>query len=293
MKLTLILSLFAISGAFAADKAPEAQSPEQLRKGLKKRGLQASDGSDSGGDTGGGSSECFSAVTTVEVQGKGTLSMDSLKIGDYVRAGKDGDFSRVFSFGHLDTDLVGDFLQIYSEGKDQPIEITPNHMIFVDNKPVKAETVKIGDMLDEAKVTKISSIKRSGVFAPITESGEINVSGVRASSYVAFVDGVVVDQHALVHMFFAPQRVLCGINFAWCENETYTDGFSNWSNWAIQIYMKANEWSAFAKHAASVLAVLILPPLYTAEQFIVSPILSLAVLGYAIYKSTTKKVKSV
>lgn len=291
MKLNLILPFITFAGAFAADATPAASTPEQLRKGLKKRGLQAADGGDSGADTGSGAG-CFSAVSTVEVQGKGVVAMDSLNIGDYVRAGKDGEFSRVFSFGHLDRNLEQEFVQIYSEGKDQPIELTGNHMLFVANKPVRAETIKVGDTLQDSKVTRVKTIKRSGVYAPITESGEINVNGVRASSYVAFLDHSMADQHFLTHMFFAPQRALCGLNFALCENETYTNGFSNWSNWAIQIYMNASSWSAPAQYALTLLALCLVPSFYTAEQFLVSPLLSLAMVGYVVYKASTKKVKS-
>ena len=295
MKLHLILSLVTIAGAFAAETASnqENKTPEQLRKGLKKRGLQSSDGGDAGADDGAGSAGCFSALTKVEVQGKGSVDMASLKIGDYVRSGKHADdYSRVFSFGHLDPDFKEKFLQIHAEGNSQPIELTGNHMVFVDSKPVRADTVKVGDMLDNSKVTLIKSVERSGVFAPITESGEIVVNGVRASSYVAFLEGVLVNQHALTHMFFAPQRMLCSVNFSFCENETYTDGFSDYSNWAIQTYMNANNWGAFAKHAITFAALVILPFFASAEQAFFSPLLSLAVAGFVVYKAKTKKVKS-
>ena len=72
------------------------------------------DGDQEGGGDGNDFPPCFSAFDTVEAQGKGMISMDSLEIGDYVRAGKD--FSRVFSFAHLDLDAEGNFLQIHTKG---------------------------------------------------------------------------------------------------------------------------------------------------------------------------------
>ncbi|CAB9506643.1 Warthog protein [Seminavis robusta] len=301
MKLSLTLLFVTVAGAFAADATPDAatpaaakpeeKTPEQLRKSLKKRGLQASDGSDAGGDTGGGSG-CFSAVTTVDVQGQGPVSMDSLNIGDFVRAGKEGEYTRVFSFAHNDRDIEYDFVQIHTEGTEAPIELTKNHMLFVDNKAVPAEAVKVGDLLGDKKVVDIASVKRNGLFAPITESGEIVVNGVRASCYVAILDHVFVNQHYMTHMFFSYQRAACSYNFALCENETYTNGFSNWSNWAIQLYMKANTLSAPLQHFLGVVSLFVLPAWFTAEQFIVSPFLAVAAVGYLVYKSNTKKVKS-
>jgi len=78
-------------------------------------------------------------------------------------------------------------------------------MLFVDGKPVRADSVKPGDMLGTYKVTDISVVKRNGVFAPMTETGEeIVVNGIRSSSYVALTDHVPVNQHYMNHTFFAP-----------------------------------------------------------------------------------------
>jgi Hint module len=305
MKLQLTCLFVVLASAFAADATPEAKTPaadatpeaktpEQLRQGLKKRGLQSGDGGDAGGDTegGGSGSGCFSAVNTVTVQGKGSVSMDALQIGDYVLSGKHGEFSRVYSFAHLDRDVEYDFVQIHTEGAKAPLELTFNHMVFVDNKAVPAEAIQVGDVLGDKKVVDITSVKRAGVFAPITVSGEIVVNDIRASCYVAIMDHVLLSQHHLTHMFFSFQRAACSVNFALCENETYNNGFSNWSSWAIQMYIKANTYSAPVQHVLTAICAIVLPTWYTAEQFVVSPFLAIAAVGYLVYKSNTKKVKS-
>jgi Hint module len=239
----------------------------------------------------------INSVNTVEVQGKGFIPMEELEIGDYVRsgsAGQGGTFSRVFSFAHLDRDYETEFIQIFSNGKkDEPIELTYNHLMFVNNKaaPVRADAVKVGDALDDQhKVTEIKQVVRRGIYAPVTESGDLVVSGVRASSYVAVMDNVLVDQHAMTHMFFAPCRMICSINFDWCKEETYSkEGYSNLYSWALKMYVRANDFSAPMKHLMTLMVVAILPTWYAMEQFYVAPGLSFAVLGYLIYKMTSKK----
>lgn len=181
----------------------------------------AADGSDSGSDGGSSGGGCFSAMNTVEVQGKGTVSMEDLKIGDYVFDGSD--YTQVFSFGHKDVDAKFEFVQIHTEGSNKPLELTFNHMLYLDNKAVTAATVSVGDKLGSKSVTKIETVQRTGVFAPITYSGKIEVSDIKASSYVALMDHVV-EQHSLVHMFYAPHRVACAIDFSICETKpTRTD----------------------------------------------------------------------
>ena len=58
------------------------------------------------------------------------------------------------------------------------------------------------------------------------------------------LDHVPADQHQFVHMFFSLQRAACSVNFGWCESETYTDGLSDYSSWAIKTYMYCNNFSA-------------------------------------------------
>ena len=321
MKLQLTFLLAALASAFAAE-----ETPEQLRaKLLRTRSLQGGgdgdgdgaqptpsgggdgdgdgapspsgggdgdgDGSTGGGDGDGtgpggdGSDICFSAFDTVEAQGKGMISMDSLEIGDYVRSGKD--FSQVFSFAHLDLDREANFLQIHTEGSVAPLEITDNHMLFRNDKAVSAKEVSVGDMLGDNKVTKITSVKRTGLYAPITYDGSIVVNGIKSSCYVQFLDHVPADQHqVLEHMFFSLQRVACSVNFGWCEAETYTDGFSDYSRWAIKAYTYSNQFSAPVQWLLTAISGLVFPTWYLAEQLYLSPIL-LAV-GFLLYKSTKK-----
>merc|ERR1711904_368735 len=124
-----------------------------------------------------------------------------------------------------------------TEGSPAALELTKNHMVFSNDKAVRAEKVSVGDMLGDHKVTDIISVKRTGLYAPITYDGSIVVNGIKSSCYVQFLDHVPADQHQfLEHMFFSLQRVACSVNFGWCEAESSTDGLSDYSRWAINAY---------------------------------------------------------
>jgi len=135
MKLNLILTFLASAGVVAADTV---KTPEQLRGQLKRSltDTETTNAPTAGGDGVGGDgveggdgeteaspTPCFSRFNDVEVQGQGMTSMDAVKVGDYVRTGN-ADFSRVFSLAHLDHDFEANFLQIYADGLQKPLEIT-------------------------------------------------------------------------------------------------------------------------------------------------------------------------
>jgi len=289
MKLNLVLAFL---GVVTADAVKTA---EQLR-GQLKRTLQDTTGAPTaGGDGVGGdgteggdgsaaasTSPCFSRFNDVEVQGQGMTSMDSIKVGDYVRSGTD--FSRVFSLAHLDHEFEADFLQIYADGLQKPLEITGMHMLFSSGKAVRADEVSVGDMLGESKVSEIKSVKRTGVYAPITESGDIVVNGILASSYFAFLDQVPFNQHVMSHFFFAPHRMMCSFDFKMCENEGHTNGYTNWAAWAIQLMEKANEFVAPVQVFLAVSALPFISAAYGFEQMLIAPFTTLAVIAFMLYK---------
>jgi len=182
---------------------------------------------------------CFSGQNVVEVMDQGFVNMDSLKIGDSVRV-QGGKFSTVYSFGHYEKNKQSEFLQIQSTGLKTAIELSKDHMVFIRDgfatKSVPASSIKIGDALATengiSKVSKIKIVQSNGAYAPFTSSGDIVVSGVVASNYISMIPekeiGVPVTMQWIAHTFNAPHRFVCQINFNICENETYTDGLSNW-----------------------------------------------------------------
>jgi len=199
---------------------------------------------------------------------KGLVRMDSIKIGDSVRVRDGtfskvysfGHYNRDIAAKYLQI--------YYHRNNDDntkssslPLEISEDHMVFIatTTKPTKqhdttssistatttpAAMLKVGDKLvitaaadDDATTTtatiyKINkNVSRKGAYAPFTYSGDIVVSGVAASNYVSMgIQKVPFGLiHWIAHTFKSPHRLVCShLNFAICENETYTDGLSNW-----------------------------------------------------------------
>lgn len=185
---------------------------------------------------------CFSGVDTLQVLNKGEVTMEDLEIGDSVLVSA-GKYEPVYSFGHKDTSSSMDFVQIHSNGISKPLELTGDHMVYVNGYPVRADSVKPGDMItaDAAAhaVTKISSVNRKGLYMPITASGKIVVNGVLASNYVSVMDvvpGVLnhpllfwLSEHNMHHMWMAPVRMLCfGVSSSFCEGTHTEDGILQW-----------------------------------------------------------------
>jgi len=150
-----------------------------------------------------------------------------------------------YSFGHFAPKVVTEFLQIHTNAtqqRQQPLEITKDHLLFAHDKNGKTSTVpagdvKVGDFLVSGNqqgqssaaaqvVVSIQKVQRSGAYAPFTTSGDIVVNGVAASNYIAFPPAFQDylshhQQHWIQHAAFTPYRLHCGLYG--CETETYDD----------------------------------------------------------------------
>lgn len=212
---------------------------------------------------------CFPGASHVNVLDKGILRMDEIKIGDNVDVG-DGKFSKVYGFGHYNQDGVAEFLQLFGSDLNLPLEITKDHMVFIEERgAVPAGNVKVGDNLvltdGTTAVTKISTVKRAGVFAPFTHSGTIAVNNVVASSYVSLQEGAehltvggvkLASHHWIAHALQAPHRIVCNLNANFCAKETYTkEGIATW----VHRPLLAAQW--FVEQNPTVIAIISVPVL--------------------------------
>jgi len=192
--------------------------------------------------------------------------MDELRIGHDVLTA-DGTFSKVYSFGHFDAEAMTDYLQIQAEGMNQPLEITPSHLLYLYKEKstfwkatlLPAGDIKVGDSLVSVKgqpsvqvVTSVRTVRRRGTYDPFTVTGDIVVNGVAASNYVAlpvFHGRVSYDrQHWLEHAFVMPYRMYCGsrllVGNNGCENETYdeTTAYSKYVMfWMLVVHWLENQ----------------------------------------------------
>ena len=179
--------------------------------------------------------------------------MDALKIGDSVLTA-DGFFSKVYSFGHK-ASFKTTYLQVFSASMKQghPLEISSEHMIYTHDraksalKIVAAGDLEVGDSLLTkeglpSEILWIRKVERQGVYSPLTESGNLFVNGVLASSYVSrnwLKDHVSGDTlHAFQHGATLPLRLFCGV--VDCKTEMYNEktGFSGW----VQFWFDVEQW---------------------------------------------------
>uniref|UniRef100_A0AC34FAH3 Ig-like domain-containing protein n=1 Tax=Panagrolaimus sp. ES5 TaxID=591445 RepID=A0AC34FAH3_9BILA len=151
---------------------------------------------------------CFSADTLVTTHGNKKIRMDELKVGEWIlsgdsRSGEMG-YSKVASWIHKKPDLMAEFLK-FSLENGQELKITKKHFIYKGNcknenstiykndlEMVYAENVTIDDCLftinDQNElistpISKIELIQEKGIFAPLTETGNIVVNDIFASCY--------------------------------------------------------------------------------------------------------------
>ena len=255
-------------------------------------------------------STCFSGENTVEVEGKGLIPIGQLEIGDNVNVGADS-FERVYSFGHYSKTGKYSYLQIYNEDTKPSLEISKDHMLFVENKgkkkSVPASTVKVGDSMvmnsgDVSRVSKVKTVIREGAFAPFTMSGKIVVNGVVSSSYVSLqgTDTVMIGgiktpfaMHFVAHLLTAPLRMMARVGLL--SGETYnSDGLSNWIAGPYYLTELLLEQNPFLFGFVFALMAAFSIPFLIVEAFLANSALCFAVgVGATWYYSASKKVNCV
>jgi Hint module len=184
----------------------------------------------------------------------GHIPIKLLRIGDMVKSSNDK-YTQVYGFGHLNHQQEGTFLRIgfYTWGSNYTLpqqkelsqgiyvlsflEISARHLVMIDRMNISyripAEDVVVGDMLSGQQIQSIQRVVRRGVYAPLTQSGDIMVSGILTSNYVDLFHGNFPtlllqrgwDQQILAHILFHPQRYVCSHHLAICKNEMYINGY--------------------------------------------------------------------
>mmetsp|Transcript_8757 Transcript_8757/g.12683 ORF Transcript_8757/g.12683 Transcript_8757/m.12683 type:complete len:757 (+) Transcript_8757:168-2438(+) len=207
---------------------------------------------------------CFAGHQPVNVLKEGGATrtttkklMKDVQIGDIVQSSTSGKFSEVYSLGHVNHDVWTDYTQLHTtttkgrntnRNKKLVLELTPNHMVWVQNKNrmVPASLVQVGDQVlivnndnnkDEVvvPVTKITTVIRQGAYAPLTKDGSIVVNGVYASCYPTLVQdqttlGGLVNMHTVSHFVLTVRRYFFNNNNEE-EEETYTEeGIAMWAS---------------------------------------------------------------
>jgi len=145
---------------------------------------------------------CFSNNMKAHVEGKDSVEMQHLNLGDRVLVAN-GTYESIYSFGHTSRDTLSDFLRLRTQSS--VLELSKDHMVYAIDKPVPipADQVKVGDILkvlfdgwndsssdDHGIVKKVTLLSRAGLFSSLTASGTIVVNNIVASTFTAISEDV-------------------------------------------------------------------------------------------------------
>lgn len=195
-----------------------------------------------------------SVTTTTPASASATATkvtpMRDLQVGQKIFTGMDKHnhpiYDTVYSFAHRDVDKLTEYLRIFtannrngSKKHTSPIEISSNHLVFLNGRkdPVPAGSLQVGDVLvwqdvahdnqqevsatqQPAVITAIQTVRRRGLYAPLTKEGTVVVDSVLSSSYVSIrhlvprVIGSLTttnlwSEQTFFHWWMAPYRLFC------------------------------------------------------------------------------------
>ncbi|CAI5443418.1 unnamed protein product [Caenorhabditis angaria] len=153
---------------------------------------------------------CFTSQAKVQTS-EGIKSMEELRIGDKVLTQDSGKmvYTKVTNWLHRLPETKAAFIKLETED-GKIIELTPQHFIYKsdcvghkDLELVYAEDIKIGDclMIQEDQeiipkyVTSRKTLYHTGVFSPMTETGDLIVDNIYTSCHN------VVKTNTLSHTF--------------------------------------------------------------------------------------------
>ncbi|KAI0559042.1 hypothetical protein FGB62_169g08 [Gracilaria domingensis] len=148
---------------------------------------------------------CFPADAAVRTA-HGVKRMADVNIGDLV-ATADGLFSRVFAFTHRQQRVRASFV-VLRAGNGLQLALSGGHYLYANGRVVAADEVAVGDVLrterGDSAVVSVSHEMRVGLYNAQTESGQIVVDGVVATTYTRAVDVRVA------HALLTPLRAMFG-----------------------------------------------------------------------------------
>nr|ADK38669.1 hedgehog [Platynereis dumerilii] len=171
---------------------------------------------------------CFPSTGLATLSDGRGVTMDALHVGDSVLA-MDTDGSAIYSKVVMFMDARGERQQLMytiTTEAGRELTLTPGHMVYStsenykdaspkDLHPVFASRIREGDyifVLDTTtrwqshrwrpeKVVRLQTSKQNGVFAPLTDHGNMVVDGVLVSCYA------MIDSVNIAHWSFAPYRM--------------------------------------------------------------------------------------
>ena len=193
---------------------------------------------------------CFPGQASVLLENGKRVAMAELRAGDRVQSvDKQGNivFSPIMLFLDYRPKVTLDFVLIETEAPQRKQVITGPHLIYQLNKQPRRESVvfaqdcQVGGYvyitnstnskrLTACRVTRVTRKTNIGVYAPLTEQGNVFVDGILCSCYA------IVD-HELAHWSFFPIRFMVNSLpslMKWVDNTT--EGIHWYAKFLQKIY---------------------------------------------------------
>lgn len=127
--------------------------------------------------TGKSAGGCIAMSQIVEIKNNGNCLIENIKPGDYIKD-INGDWDLIYMISEHKE--IYKILNIYFE--NTLIKLTPEHLIYKNNRLIKAETVKNGDDIDGHIVQKIETTFEK-VRNPVTISGSMMLDDIPISCH--------------------------------------------------------------------------------------------------------------
>uniref|UniRef100_A0A7S1TI05 Hint domain-containing protein n=1 Tax=Compsopogon caeruleus TaxID=31354 RepID=A0A7S1TI05_9RHOD len=140
-------------------------------------------------------SVCLSENVKVELASGELISIQNLHVGDRVRVSATG-YSDVYFFSHRRVDALYPFYRIYFGEEGHAIEISGDHLMYINGQRIAARFVKAGDFVpifgddgfeSTSRVEKVELVQARGLYHPHTLHGDIIVSGARISTFATYL----------------------------------------------------------------------------------------------------------
>ncbi|CAK1546156.1 unnamed protein product [Leptosia nina] len=174
---------------------------------------------------------CFPSGAIVHTEA-GPKDISTLQLGDRVLAADDTGkavYSEVLTFIDRDPNATRSFIEVTAEN-GVAITTTPSHLLLLAAadgwREVFATNIEIGDVLltrgqgavmRPSRVVKTRTVRKKGVYAPLTKTGTIIVDDALASCYA------IVNSHYLAHAAMAPLR--------WMSKWSHSNDVSKGVHW--------------------------------------------------------------
>lgn len=150
-------------------------------------------------------SVCFPSTATVRLADGSVLKMSELQAGHSIHIGSEKT-SAVFAFTHRTMARKTAFYEL-TTASGHSVSMTGQHYVYANEALTAAAAVRQGDVLQTAagqsRVVRVRVVMGTGLFAPHTLHGDIEVDGVVVSGYSRAVHPKVA------HALLAPIRALC------------------------------------------------------------------------------------